>query len=300
MRKGYVYLVVGFFFWGSLYVVNKYVMGFIPPLTLHLFRQIIAVACLGLLAWRKGLKPVPRRQVPLVVAMGVLGYFLSAATQNVATSLMNASVAALLNTMNPMFICLFAVIFLKEQMTRRKTAGILLSFVGVAAVLGLSMEGANPQGFAFALLSVVCWAGTTVLIRKLGGAYSSEQTAFMGMAAALPFSLAASLVEIQSRGVTLAPLAVAGVFYLGILCTALPNILWNRSLQLLPATVCSQFFPLQPFFATLLGVVFLHETITVNFLAGGVLISIGVIIGLSGGKGGPLPKGLAKPQAAKK
>lgn len=290
MRRGYFYLVIAFFFWGSLYVVNKYVMDFIPPLTLHLFRQIIAVACLGLLAWRKGLKPVPRQQVPMLIAMGVLGYFVSAGMQNVATNLMNASVAALLNTMNPMFICLFAVIFLKETMTKRKTTGVLLSFVGVAVVMGASMEGANLLGLAFAILSVLGWAGATVLIRKLGGNYSSEQMAFMGMSIALPCSLTASLVEVQTHAVDIQPLALLGVLYLGSLCTALPNVLWNRSLQLLPATVCSQFFPLQPLFATLLGVIFLHEAVTWNFLAGGVIISLGVVIGLSGGKGGTVPK----------
>ena len=85
---------------------------------------------------------------------------------------------------------------------------------------------------------------------------------------------------------------MAGILYLATLCTALPNVLWNRSLEILPATSCSQAFPLQPFFATLLGVLFLHEAITWNFLLGGVLISAGVIIGLSGGKGGPVPQDL--------
>lgn len=291
MRRGYLYLVIAFFFWGSLYVVNKYVMDYVPPLTLHLFRQIIAVGVLYLMARRKGLAPIPKGHWPFILAMGPLAYFVAPGMQNMATNLMNASMASLLNAMNPLFICLFAVIFLKEEMTKRKTAGLVLAFVGVAAVLGVTGEGVSLRGFCFALLSVLGWSSGTIIIRKLsGGQYSSEQIAFMGMAAALPFSLTASCVELQTHALLFDWGAILGVLYLGTLCTALPSVLWNKSLEVLPATTCSQAFPLQTFFATLMGVVFLHEALTWNFLVGGVLISAGVIVGLSGGKGGPVPK----------
>lgn len=294
MRRGYLYLVIAFFFWGSLYVVNKYVMDYVPPLTLHLFRQMLAILILGFMAWRKGLASLPKAHWPMIIAMGPLAYFVAPGMQNIATNLMNASMASLLNTMNPLFICLFAVIFLKEEMTKRKTAGVLLSFVGVAVVLGVTGEGVSLRGFFFALLSVLGWSSGTIIIRKLsGGRYSSEQIAFMGMTAALPFSLTASFVELQTKPLTFDWGAVLGILFLATLCTALPNVLWNRSLEILPATSCSQAFPLQPFFATLLGVIFLHEAITWNFLLGGVLISAGVIIGLSGGKGGKLPEELS-------
>ena len=295
MRRGYLYLVIAFFFWGSLYVVNKYVMDYVPPLTLHLFRQIIAVGVLYLMARRKGLVSIPKHHWPFILAMGPLAYFVAPGMQNMATNLMNASMASLLNTMNPLFICLFAVIFLKEEMTKRKTAGVLLSFVGVAVVLGVTTDGGvSLRGFFFALLSVLGWSSGTIIIRKLsGGRYSSEQIAFMGMTAALPFSLSASCVELQTHALLFDWWAILGVLYLGTLCTALPSVLWNKSLEILPATSCSQAFPLQPFFATLLGVIFLHEAITWNFLLGGVLISAGVIIGLSGGKGGKLPEELS-------
>ena len=294
MRRGYLYLVIAFFFWGSLYVVNKYVMDYVPPLTLHVLRQVVALVVLGLMARHRGWAKVPRNHLPYILAMGPLAYFMAPGMQNIATNLMNASMASLLNTMNPLFICLFAVIFLKEEMTKRKTAGVLLSFVGVAVVLGVTGEGVSLRGFFFALLSVLGWSSGTIIIRKLsGGRYSSEQIAFMGMTAALPFSLTASFVELQTKPLTFDWGAVLGILFLATLCTALPNVLWNRSLEILPATSCSQAFPLQPFFATLLGVIFLHEAITWNFLLGGVLISAGVIIGLSGGKGGKLPEELS-------
>ena len=294
MRRGYLYLVIAFFFWGSLYVVNKYVMDYVPPLTLHVLRQVIALVVLGLMARHRGWAKVPRNHLSYILAMGPLAYFVAPGMQNMATNLMNASMASLLNTMNPLFICLFAVIFLKEEMTKRKIAGVLLAFVGVAGVRGVTGEGVSLRGFFFALLSVLGWSSGTIIIRKLsGGRYSSEQIAFMGMTAALPFSLTASLVELQPKPLTFDWGAVLGIIFLATLCTALPSVLWNKSLEILPATSCSQAFPLQPFFATLLGVIFLHEAITWNFLLGGVLISAGVIIGLSGGKGGKLPEELS-------
>ena len=136
MRRGYLYLVIAFFFWGSLYVVNKYVMDYVPPLTLHLFRQIIAVGVLYLMARRKGLVSIPKHHWPFILSMGPLAYFVAPGMQNIATNLMNASMASLLNTMNPLFICLFAVIFLHEAITWNFLLGGALISAGV--IIGLS------------------------------------------------------------------------------------------------------------------------------------------------------------------
>ena len=136
MRRGYLYLVIAFFFWGSLYVVNKYVMDYVPPLTLHVLRQVIALVILGLMARHRGWAKVPRKHLPYILAMDPLAYFVAPGMQNMATNLMNASMASLLNTMNPLFICLFAVIFLHEAITWNFLLGGVLISAGV--IIGLS------------------------------------------------------------------------------------------------------------------------------------------------------------------
>lgn len=60
--------------------------------------------------------------------------------------------------------------------------------------------------------------------------------------------------------------------------TAVAHTCWNKSLQLLSASTCSMFYPLQPLVSAVLGVLLLHEVITWQFVVGAVLICSGIVI----------------------
>lgn len=47
-KKGYLFLFITFFIWGSQYVVSKYALAVMPPLTVLLCRYIVSVSCASL------------------------------------------------------------------------------------------------------------------------------------------------------------------------------------------------------------------------------------------------------------
>ena len=284
MNRGYLYLTIAFFFYGSLYVANKYALGFLPPFTLMFLRQTIALPLLYFVAKRAGMKPIRKEHWKYFLSFGFLSYFLSFGLQTVATSLMNASVAALVNSINPIFISFFAVLILKETMTKRKIFGIACSLLGVALVLGINGEGVSVLGVVISLISVIIWSINAVYTRKIAPHYSSQQMTFFCIGLSVPFFGLTALAEVQFRTLTFTPTVWLVILYLAFFCTALAYLLWNRCLVLLDASVCSLFYPLQPMFASVLGVLLLHETIHANFVAGTLLITIGVLIGLMGSK----------------
>ena len=280
MKRGYWYLSVTFFFWGSMYVVSKYALACIPPLTLSFLKQALSVTLIGLLAYRKGLKPIAKEHWGYFLIIGVLGYALNGIFQFQATHIMNASLSSLFNSMNPLFISLFAVALLKEKMTKNKTVGMMVSFAGVCMILGLDGTSIRASGVVFALLSVLVWSFSSVLMRKVSQYYGSEQIAFTGMLVGLPVCAVSSALELQTREMVVEWQAVLAVFYLAVFCSMLTNLLWNASLKILDASVCALFYPLQTFFSAILGIAFLHERISAPFVIGGILISAGVILGL--------------------
>ncbi|NLK36177.1 MAG: DMT family transporter, partial [Gracilibacteraceae bacterium] len=68
--------------------------------------------------------------------------------------------------------------------------------------------------------------------------------------------------------------------YMGLVCTGLAHVLWNKSLSMLEAGTCSLFYPIQPMVAVLLGWLFLGESINLSFVFGAVLIIGGVVFSL--------------------
>ena len=65
-----------------------------------------------------------------------------------------------------------------------------------------------------------------------------------------------------------------------VICTGVAYTLWNKSLSVLDASVCSAFYPIQPAVSALLGILLLGETLSINFLAGSALIVCGVLVSL--------------------
>ena len=102
----------------------------IQPFTLLCLRYIIAAIAMTILQRLR--KPdsngKPRRikggDWKYVIMFGLGGYVLSIGLQQYGTKLAGASLASLINCMNPIAICFFAVLLLHERMTMKKVVCI--------------------------------------------------------------------------------------------------------------------------------------------------------------------------------
>ena len=129
-RKAYIFLLLTFVLWGSLYVVSKYVLGKLPAFTIAFLRFFFAFAALSLFDRHPG-KKLEKQHIPYILLIGFGGYFIAVGAQLLGTKYAGASTASLINSMNPVTMTLFGAIILHEQLTIRKILGIALSILGV-------------------------------------------------------------------------------------------------------------------------------------------------------------------------
>ncbi|MBE6017157.1 MAG: DMT family transporter [Lachnospiraceae bacterium] len=289
-RSDIIILVITFFFWGSVYAASKFVYPFIPPLTVVMFRSSLSAVLFGLLLLKQGGFKREKRHLPekkhiwVFVLTGFMMYASAVSLTNVATRFLGASMSALLNCLNPIFISFFAMLMLKEKLNARIISGIIISLIGVIVVLGVSFKGVSLPGVAFSLTAVLLWSIASVIIRKLSGIYTPVEISFYVSLCAIPFNIFYSFLELRTASVKFTPLAIAVMLYIVVCGGFIPSYLWNRSLSRNPASICSMFYPVQPMAATLLGVIILGEKLTWNFFAGAAVIFAGVLLGLSSGK----------------
>ena len=273
-----------FLCWGSLYVVSKLALETIPPVTVLALRYLVAIPALFLLLKVRGaLRPVRREHAGTLLAIGMLGYFLSFCLQMLGINRLTGSVSSLLGAMNPIFIPILAAVFLGERLTKEKIGCVMISMVGVVLIVGVNGT-VDVMGAALMLLSVFLWSSTSIIIRRLAGAYDPMQIAMMAMLVALPFTGAWAAAELQSSACTLTLSAVLAVLYMGLVGTAAAHSLWNYSLSKMDASFCSMFYPLQPLVASTLGVIFLGERITASYVIGALIISCGIVAAVVTGK----------------
>lgn len=280
MKRYYGLCVVTFFFWGSIYVFSKFAFEVFSPLTVLFLRNLVAIVPVWLAARRRGFRKVKREHIKYFLLCGVVGHGVSTGLVLMANDLLSAAAASLINAANPVFITLFAVLLLREKMTLRKGLGLGCALLGVVAVIGLQMGEIGTAGIVCSVLGVILWSLSSVVTRKVARLYPPEQVTLICLAISLPVALAGSLAETGGTLPTVTLPAVAAVLYIGVFGIALANLLWNRCLSVMDASVCSMFYPLQPVCSALLGILMLGEPVTVNFLLGGALICAGVVIGV--------------------
>ena len=283
--KGYIYLLLTFTLWGSLYVVSKYVLGKLPPFTISFLRFLLAFAALSVIDRHPG-KKLERRHYPYVLLIGIGGYFIAVGAQLLGTKYAGAATASLLNSMNPVTMSVFGAILLHEPLTGRKISGIVLSIIGVFIILGGGLGGAGTAGIIFSLFAVLFWSFISVMTRKITQNYAPLHISRLACGTAAICYLPAAIIESSITHTDVIGMlthdasCTLSLLYMGIVCTGAAYTLWNKSLSVLNASVCAAFYPIQPAVSTLLGILFLGEMLTRNFLIGSALIVCGVLISL--------------------
>lgn len=269
--------------WGGMYVVSKVVLDVIPPFTLLAIRLIMGAAVLGMMIYpRRRTLNFSLEQFQKSLLVGFVGYGISLGFQFVGTKLSTASNGSLVTSATPAFVLLFAPFLLGEKVTPKKVIALVVSTIGVLAVIDPRNAELSPDLFwgNISLLSAaLTWALYSVLVRKVsqsGDLLASSAAMLIG---GIPSSVAIGFFEIKSQGVGEITLGIiGGLLFLGIVSTAIAMFMWNYAFAELPAAVASLTFFAQPVIGTLLGWFFLSEQITSLFLAGGALISIGILI----------------------
>lgn len=262
--------------WASIFPLTRWCLQWFSPLELVTLRLIATgILLAGALLVTRPPLPAPRAFAGLAVCA-----FFGVAVYNLLLSwglvTLSAGAASFLTNTIPIFTALLAWALNGERPTRLSGAGMLVAFAGI-----FILASGQPGGFSFGsgttlvLAATVCSAVYIVLQRRLVHAFPPMQTAgwlmVLGAMFLLPFSGGAVAAALA------APLpAVVLVILLALVPGALGQIAWLMVLKSVPAGRAASLLFLIPPLATMLGVLFLGETLSVELLAGGTLAIAGV------------------------
>lgn len=271
--------------WGGMYVVSKLVLEVIPPFGLLGLRLLIGILSLSLIvAWRK--KPnISFGHKVSVVFIGVLGYGISLAFQLLGTKLSTAANGALVTSATPAFVFIFAYLILGEGFSVRRWAALILSSIGLFAVInppGLGQSTDLFWGNLSLIAAALTWALYSVLIRKVTRDLDTLPVTFIALFGGLLIAIPGGIWEsTQQNWGNITFGIVAGVLYLGIISTAIAAYLWNKAFEILEAGAASLTFFAQPVVGVILGATLLGEQLTPLFYLGGAMIGLGLWLGAS-------------------
>jgi len=158
--------------WSTGFVGAKYGLPYADPFIFLSVRILIAAILLFALARILKMPVGIGRQA--VARSGLIGFFLHACYLGgvfyaIAQGL-PAGVAAVVTSLQPVLVSVFAVKVLGEQLRRTQIAGLLTGLVGVVLVLGPSIDAQIPKPAIIAILIALMGSTTATLLQKKLGA----------------------------------------------------------------------------------------------------------------------------------
>ena len=271
-------LFVTFFIWGSVYVGGKLIAQDLPPALVACLRCVTAMVPLLWMARKHLGTNIQREDWKYLILIGILGYFSTFFLIQLGISLTGATMASLINALNPVSVTILAALLLKEHITPVKLLCLALALAGTVVITRGAGSQSELLGMAAVLLSVITWGFASVYMRRLPAKYPAILITTYGMAIGLLLHIPAGILSAATQPVVFSPKTGLIILYLGIFGSGAAQYTWTKCLSLLPASTCSLFYLLQPAFSALLGAALLKESFTPTFFVGLLLISLDVVL----------------------
>jgi drug/metabolite transporter (DMT)-like permease len=270
-RRGWLLFSLMSIIWGIPYLLIKVAVRHVTPATLVFARTGIGASILLPLAAVRGeLRPLLAHWRPLVaytiVELAIPWVLLSSAERRLSSSLSGLLVAA---------VPLVGTVASRATGDRERVGavgmiGLVVGLVGVTALVGLDVSGAQLGWVAAVAVVVVGYAiGPLILARRLGDLPGlGVVAASLGLCALayLPFAISQRPPSVPPGRV------VAAIVALGVVCTALAFILFFRLIGEIGPVRATIITYVNPAVAVGLGVVFLREHFTAGTGVGFVLV----------------------------
>jgi drug/metabolite transporter (DMT)-like permease len=294
-------IVVANLIGGSTYVGQALARGGLPPATVILLRNLIAMACLWL--WTRpggGLQlGFTRREHVRLALLGILAYASPLLLGIVGQNWSTAGNASILILLEPVSIVFFAWMLLHEHVRWTQGAGLAVGLGGaLVIVLGSAgdadlLSSTHLRGNAILAAHGILWGLYSPLMAPLVATRRSVDVTFASMLWALALLLPAAALEAPDwHGGPYLASALGWTLALGILASFGATVLWVWSLRFISPATVAPFVFLQPLAGVLAGHLVLHEVLTEQALLGGGLIAAGVLLVL-------LPARRPKPPVAR-
>ncbi|MDQ8036482.1 MAG: DMT family transporter [Pedobacter sp.] len=271
------------FFWGLMFHLGKYAVGFMSPESIGGWRFLIAgLLLLPLVGLREGLDwaGLRRNLLPLtamaVIGIGGFNVFLFYGLKH--TSPVNG---ALIMALCPALITFLSALLMRERVSGRQLAGLALGLAGVAVVVSHGSLQALLSltfqiGDLLVLVAASCWAVYSTIPRRFITGLPPLQitTGSIALGGLLISSFA---MGSQNDFWHMPPLSVmAAVLTMSLLGSVLAYLWWNDGVKEVGAGMAALFMNLVPVFAALIGVA-LGQHITTAQIVGALLVVGGVL-----------------------
>ncbi len=288
--RAYLALLATAAIWGAATPIIKFTLGGVSALTFLTYRFALS-AGLALLSLPFGglkLPPSPRPRI-LSFLYGFLVSTVSLGLLFLGLEKTTVLDSTLITMIGPLLILAAGALFFRERITRQERFGIGVALFGtlLTTLEPLLQNGtaiSQLKGNLLIILYLIANTAAVVLVKELMrlgvSAVSLTNLSFLiGFLTILPLTvLTSGGANLVSAISSLAPPYHLGVLYMALISGSLAYALWTRAQKTIEVGEAALFSYLYPLFSAPLAIFWLKERVTLTFLAGAIIVAVGVFI----------------------
>lgn len=268
--------------WGAAFINTKVLLSHgLNPVEIYVYRFIIAYLCVLVLCP----KPLFCHKISdefKFLLCGLCGGSIYFIAENTAVNYTMVSNVSLIVSTSPLLTAIIiGVMYKSERPTKGFMMGSAIAFMGVGCVIFNSsfVVKLKPFGDMLALLSALCWAVYSVVLRPLNATYSvwfvTRKTFFYGLVTSLPFL--ALEPHLASPALLMEPAVWGNLLFLGLFASLISYLLWSQAVKGLGVMTSGNYLYVSPIVTLLLSKFYLGENISWIGYAGCALIILGLV-----------------------
>jgi drug/metabolite transporter (DMT)-like permease len=273
-KKGIITLIIATFFLALMDGMSRYMAELYDVLNINMFRFWIigSFVILVSLRGRGVLQSILKTKQPVAqISRGLL--FISSLLMAIYSyTQVGLIVTHALMAVFPLLTVVLSGLILEEEITRMKIVAVGVGFLGVIIII-------NPVNLELSLVSVlplisaVTFAIYAVLTRKVASTDNTETSFFwVSLVSAIAITIPSPLFY--------KPIQFSDLYFLVLLCTfsLVGHFLLTNAYRHAEASVLQPFSYFHLFFASIVGIIFFQDPLTISTVAGGGLIVFGGIL----------------------
>jgi len=268
------YILTAIFLWSSIGVVVR--LSGVEIHVLMFYSLVVSVIAQGIMlsgkTYRKDFPDIRSLRYPIILGciscINTFTFFYAFKNTTIANAVLTHYTA-------PIIVAFLAPFILKEQITRKIVAVILMASAGLWIMLdGFSIEKDQMMGIFAGLVSGIAYAMIVIFLRMHSKKFNPLILAFFANLTII-LLLAPFIREFPMH-------ALWSYLFMGIIHSTIAPVLYYRGLQDVTANRAAVLGYLEPVCAILISMIFLYEMPGIHSIAGGMLIIFSGYLTLKG------------------
>ena len=259
----------------------------VDALTLLSLRMLLALPFYLIAAWMAGKKelatPLNKKDWSWIIALGVLGYYLSSLFDFIGLQYISAGLERLILFLYPTFAVLLNTWIFKNKISTIQLIALAITYtgIGIAYYAELGTIQQNEQFYFGSFMVFLCavtysfyLVGTGKMVVKAG---ATRYTAY-AMLAATAGVFVHFIVQSQWEHVNMSPQLWWYGIALAIIATVIPSFMLSSGMKKIGSNNVSIITSIGPVSTIIQASIFLNEPILLEQIIGTIMVIIGVVL----------------------